>query len=157
MYISAWEHFVETDERGFMLQQTLERERADGLAVRDSLLSDNEYWRRDFGSRLMTTMGTANAGTRIRYSIVLPHLQCCGACMNSTDASFEAKGILQQLQKPDFEERAKRTESRFGWDAELMEQASTFVKRMNDTKAKLSRGRACIHVYAVVFNARARR
>jgi hypothetical protein len=64
MYIAGWEDFVNTDERGFMIQQTLDRERADRLAVRDSLLNDDEYRRRDFGSRLMTTMGKSNAGAR---------------------------------------------------------------------------------------------
>lgn len=65
IYIKGWEKFVKTSERGFMIQQTLDRERADRLAVQDSLLNDDEYRRRDFGSRKFTTLGTSNAGTSI--------------------------------------------------------------------------------------------
>jgi len=64
MYIDGWENFVKTDQRGLMIQQTLDRERADRMAVDDSLLNDDAYRQRDFGSKLMTTMGKSQGGAR---------------------------------------------------------------------------------------------
>ena len=63
-YIEVWEMFVKTDPRGFAIQQRLDKERADQQAACDSLLNDDEYQDRDFGSRLMNTMGFTNAGAR---------------------------------------------------------------------------------------------
>ena len=61
MYMRVWKKFAKTG-RGFAIQQRLDRERADRLACRDSLLNDDEYQERDFGSRLMSTLGFTNGG-----------------------------------------------------------------------------------------------
>jgi len=57
--------------------------------------------------------------------------------MNTTDVSFEARGILQQLRKRKNVEAELRVRSRLGWGEDALERAGTFVKRMNDTKASL--------------------
>ncbi len=73
--------------------------------------------------------------------------------MNNTDSSFEAKAILQQLKKSDVEEQARRLATSDTWTVDNMERASTFIKRMNDTKANLPLNQFAV-IYAFFFYAR---
>ena len=62
---------------------------------------------------------------------------CDDACMTSKDPSYEARSILRQLKRSDAEERARKIETSLDWEAEAMERASTFVRRMSGGQVNL--------------------
>ncbi len=135
-YIDAWELFSKTDPRGFAIQQRLDKERADQQAVRDSLLNDKEYQAREFGSRLMNTLGFINGGTH-HVAHDMSHM-CDTTCIDRKDPAFGAKMILKAAERVKSAERLARVETRDGWEPEMIASARNFIKKCRKEKAKLS-------------------
>ena len=99
------------------------------MAVRDTLLTDDEYHNRDFGSRIFNAAGFVNGGTP--DPLIRSRITGIG-CMDAQDAAYGARQILERKLRPKAEEQELREHSRDGWLEEARKAATTFVTGLRD-------------------------
>ena len=86
-YLEAWTEFAKTP-RGHMVQLRIDKERADRLAARETLLDDDEYRERRWGNKMMACAGRHGCTRRLNE-----HAWQIG-CLTATHAQTKRNGAL---------------------------------------------------------------